>query len=358
MTTPPPGTRQNVPGARLQTFLNVLSLLVVLFAAYEALGVDNLFAYQGLSNDDAEANMMGDMLEALFDPIGFVIMLGLLIASIVIYVIALNSAGSDTMPKVTLVITSILFVLGFFKVTIIIPMLFSAAGSMGATTQNAPDNRAPIADEYTLDAAELIQYQGGDGVRVATAVTNAGSEHWQSATVSIGYSDANGIACGQLEHEAEFVAPGERRMITTDFLAASIAYSDPACVPASATADLTNIDIDSRAEIASSDYEQARDSATLTPLTGLSIFEQPDALGITYLAVAGSIDPAALPGLVQANGEAALPLGFETVDQQGLRLVWCFEADDITADGTFTTGKYHSPVDPGQFVSVAVVPRC
>ncbi|RJT96581.1 hypothetical protein D6T65_15725 [Arthrobacter frigidicola] len=351
--------QQRASKRKSQTVLNVLSLVVVLFAAYEAFGVGNLFGYRDLSNDDAEEKMTADMVRTLIDPIGFAKMLTLLLAAIVIHSLSKRNRRSSTATtRRSLIATVVLFIMGFFRFSVILPMTFATAGWMGATVQNKPDSRQPTVQEYTLDAVELVQYQSAEGVRMTTAVTNAGGDPWQLALVYLVFSDVDGTACGHVEYEEEFVAPGERRAITTDFLDASIDYSDPSCVPASATAELININIDSRAQIPDSDYEQARDRAAVTPLTSLAVSEQLSPVGNVNLAITGSVDPAVIPELMQGNGAAALPLGFEVVDQRGLRLAWCFKPDDVAPDGGFVTGSYHSPVGTGEYVSVAVVPKC
>lgn len=329
----------------------VLSMAVLCWAAWEILGIGNAFGYDGLSVDDAEAKMAEDGFAIFFDPVGFLIALGLVIASFVIH-----KVGGTRLTLGGLIATAALFVLSFFRVSMLVPMLFTSIGGV-SSVYSSDDLRAPTAENSVVEPAQLIMYQGGEGVRIATAFTNASDEHWESATLVLTYSDAAGAPCGVYERKESFLAPQQRVEVTTEFLSAVTRYADPACVPVTAAAELASIDVDSRAEIPEADYR--RQETTVPGLASLSIIEEPlIAGGVVMLSVTGSVDPAAVEGLRGSNGQAQLPMAFELVDHSGLRLAWCFTPEDVQPDGSFVTRQYHSPVEPGLYAFVATVPEC
>lgn len=332
--------------------IGYLSVAAAIWAAYEVLGIGNIFGYIGLSNDDAAAKAAEDMLLTIFDPIGFMILVSLLVVTIIFFV-----AARTPVTKGSLIATALFFVLSFFRVSMIFPLIFTGLGSATAIVANDPDIRAPATEEYALDPAQLVRYQGDEGVRVVTAFANISDEHWESATLVLTYSDAAGAACGSYEHVERLIAPQERVEVASEFLAATSRYADPSCVPVTATAELTTIDIDSRTGGAEPDPRPQR--SAMPELASLSISEEPlIAGGVVMLSVTGSVDPAAVEGLRGPNGQAQLPMAFELVNHEGLRLAWCFKPEEVQPDGSFVTRQYHSPVEPGLYASVAVVPEC
>ena len=70
-----PGPR---PNGGKQIVLNILSILVALFAVYEVLGISEISAPAGLSNDDAAIAAENSAWKFFFDPAGFALLLGLL----------------------------------------------------------------------------------------------------------------------------------------------------------------------------------------------------------------------------------------------------------------------------------------
>jgi hypothetical protein len=341
------------PAHKPQIFLNIASILVVLWALFEALGLANLFAFAGLTNDDADAAASSMVLEGLFDPIGFAIMLALLTAALVIHLCSRAMRHfSNAMTRTGLIITTVLFVLSFFRISMLLPFLFGSLGMMSNEGQNGPDERTPTAEEFSLEPAQLITYREAQGVRISGALANISDEPWQAATVSLSFSDAAGTVCGQFEHVEEFVSAGERRPMTTQFMDAAGNYDSASCTPVSATAELVRIDVDTRSESATLDYES---NQPVPAFASLAPVEQEVISGIVELSVAGVVAPESLSVLREGS---TLPVGFEVVDQQGLRLNWCFEPSDVAPDGSFTTRDFHSPVDPGEFPTVVVVPEC
>ncbi|GAA1604179.1 hypothetical protein [Leucobacter chromiireducens] len=330
----------------------VLSMAVLCWAAWEILGIGNAFGYEGLSVDDAKAKMSEDNIAIIFDPVGFLIALGLVIASFIIH-----KVGGTGLTLGGLIATAALFVLSFFRVSMLVPMLFGAIGGMTSTVYSSDDLRVPTADNSIVDPGQLIMYQGGEGVRIATAFANTSDEHWESATLALEYSDASGVVCGVYEHVERFLGPGQRVEVSTEFLAAATRYADPSCVPVAASAELTSIDVDSRAEIPEADYVQ-QDSAA-PELASLYVSEEPGIVSsVVTVSVAGAVSPEAVDSLQGTDGRARLPMAFELVDHEGQRLAWCFAPEDVQPDGGFITGKYHSPVEPGSYASVAIVPSC
>jgi hypothetical protein len=345
---------KGVPEYKKQRVLNILSILVALGAGFEVFGISGLFAFTGMSNDDAEEAFEGVALAAFFDPVGLLIMVTLLIAAFIIHAISKRMPRfSNAMTRTGLITTVVFFVFSFFRISTVLSMFVGAAGAGLNMVQNEADVRTPTAEEFTLDEAQLIQYRGDDGIRIMSALTNNGEEHWESATVSVTYSNAEGTACGREKSVENFMSPGETRAITTKFLTAAIYYDDPSCVPATVAAELVSIDVDSRSEIVASDYERR---APDPGFVSLALIEEPWIMSSPVkLSIAGTVAQESMDALIEGE---RLPVGFEAVDHQGLRLNWCFKPDEVTPDGSFTTREFHSPIDPGTFASVAVVPEC
>lgn len=339
---------------RKRIVLNVLSIATALYAVYEALGVSNYLDVAGLSNDDAAMLFESTAWKLFFDPVGFAILTSLFAASFVIHAISKSMSDySYGTTRTGLIATGVAFVLSLFRVSILFPLLFGSLGMANNSLENGSDVRTPMAEEFVLEAAQLIQYRDASGVRITTAFTNNSTDHWQSATLAITYLDAGGAACGRFEQVEDYIAPGQQRSMTTKFLTAAIYYDDPSCVPATATSELVSIDVDSRSQIILTDYE--RPPALV--FTSLMPFEEPGiGGGVVKLSVAGTVAPESLEALGMLEEGNRLPVGFEVIDQQGLRLDWCFEPENIAPDGTFMTDNFHSPVDAGEFRSAVVVP--
>lgn len=344
---PRPGKRSS---GRKQVILNILSICVALCAAYEVFAVSDFFAYDGMTNDDATIAAENSVWKLFFDPLGFALLLGLLIAAFAIHRASKSMRESSNAVTLTgLILTGLAFVLSLLRVSIAFPLLFGGLGQASNELQNGSDVRAPVAGEFVLEPAQLVQYNDASGVRVATTLANSSPVPWQAATVAITYADAAGTPCGTLEQVEEYIAPGQQRAITTEFLAAAIYYNDPSCVPVTAAAALTSIDVDSRSDIPPADYEHA-----VTVFDALAPLEDPWIDGSTVkLSVAGIVAPGSMVTLL--NG-TVLPVGFEVIDRQGLRLSWCATADEVSPEGNFTTGTFHSPVAPGEFHTVVALP--
>lgn len=343
---PPPGRRKK------QVVLNILSILIVLVACYEVLGISDLTASKGMSNDDAVIAAGNSAWKLFFDPLGFALLLGLLVSAFVIHQVSKSMPEFSNAATLTgLILTGLAFLLSLFRVSIIFPLMFGSLGMAANEQQNGPDVRIPAAREFVLDPAQLIQYQDASGVRIATAVANNSPDSWETANVAITYADAVGTVCGTDEQVEEYIAPGEQRAITTQFLSAAIYYNDPSCVPVTATAELVQIDVDSRSEIPPADY-----AGTVPVFDSLMTFEDPGIDGSSVrLSVVGTVAPGSMGTLPE---DTRLPVGFEVADQQGLRLSWCFDADEVGPDGSFRTHNFHSPLPSGAFHTVAVVPGC
>ena len=337
---------------KTQIVLNVASVILALVAVYEVLGVSDFFAVKGQSNDDAQALAEDSAWKLLFDPAGFALLLTLFVAAIVLHSVSKRMPGfSNALTRAGLITTGVAFVLSLFRISMIFPLLSGGMGMVTNEIQNGSDVRAPAPEEFVLEAAQLIQYREATGVRITSALTNSSGNHWQSATVALTYTDAGGTVCGGLEQIEDFIAPGQQRPISTKFLSAPIYYSDPSCVPAAATAELVSIDVDSRSQINTADYEGAA-----IAFDSLLPDEEPwVGDGAVKLSVTGTVAPDSMSAL--SNG-TNLPVGFEVVDQQGFRLDSCFKPGAVASDGTFTTRGFHSPVAPGEFPAVIVVPEC
>lgn len=347
---PVPGVQQprEPAGRRKQTLLNVLSLLIALYAVNEVLGLSNAFALHGMTNDDVEIAMESTGWKLLFDPVGTALLIALLVSVFAIHRKSKKMPWfSNRMTKVGLVTTATAFVLSLFRVSVIFPVVFTSVGLASNQLQNGSDVRVPAAEEFVFEPVQVIHYSDAGGVRLATAFTNNSKDHWQSATVAITYSDAAGTKCGGHQQTEDYIAPGQQRAITTKFLSAVGHYRDPLCVPVVATAELASIDLDSRTEISPADYERA-----VPVFDSLVPLEEPSADGSITLSVTGTV-AADSRGALQAG---SLPVGFEMADQNGLRFNWCFALGDVASDGSFTTPTLHSIVDPGDSLSVMVIP--
>lgn len=333
-----------------QIVFNVFSILLALYAVYEVLGVSSLFEMEGKSHDDAAIAFDSFALTLFFDPLGFAILLALLVFTFVIHILSKEITWySDAVTRAGLITAAVAFVLSFFRVSMIFPAFFGGLGMMSAEIDNEPDVRTPAAQEFVLEPAQLIQYNDASGVRISTAVANNSVDFWQTATVAITYADAAGTVCGTHEQVEDYIGPGQQRAVTTPFLTAAIYYTDPSCVPATASAELVLIDVDSRSQIPPTDY-----AGTVPVFDSLMATEDPWIDGSTVkLSVTGFVAPGSLGALEDVG---RLPVGFEVADGQGLRLSACFDADSVSQDGSFATQSFHSPLAPGVFHSVLVIP--
>lgn len=342
---------------RALAILRVLSIVAMLWMVYEVLGVSNLFGYGGLSNDDLEDRRMGDALTAIFDPIAWVVTTFILVVSIVINSVAKRIASrvgaTSTTTKVSMIISIVFYVLGFFRVSMIFPMIFAGIGSMGQTMENPSDQRVPTSEELVIAAPQLVQYNDSNGTRISTSLTNATEEHWEFATVVISVLAEDGTQCLQHEIKETWLAPGEHRDITSTFFDPAVYYSDPSCVPGAAEIANTVVDIDSRSEIDQARYQGSSTQpvyAMLTPVEESGILPS-----IVNLSVHGKLAEESL-GLIRSDG--SFEAGFEVADAQGVRLAWCFRPHEIAEDGSFTTRNFHSPIDPGVYLTAVAVPEC
>ncbi|MFC7621500.1 hypothetical protein [Microlunatus sp. GCM10028923] len=358
MSAPRPPTGYLLPPKRHATaaiILNLLGIAAMLWMLYEAIGIEHIFDYQGLSNDDAEAKAARDMAELVWDPAGLAATTFILVVSIVIHLIARHLAkpGRSTTTKVTMIISVVFYTLSFFRISMVIPLLFSAVGSVSATAQNEPDTRIPSAQELKIEESRLVVYHDTNGTRVTTVLTNATDEHWQSATIKITVLAADGAACTEGKVEEEWLAPGERREVVTSFLDPTDDFSDPSCVPENVKVSRVRVDVDSRKEIDPFEYTS---SAAEPVFTSLSPVEETESHSSEVkVSVAGILAPESMK-LRDRTG--SLPRRFEIADAQGRRLAWCFEPGKVAEDGSFTTDEYLRRVDPGKFVKAITVPEC
>lgn len=341
---PPARKRQ---GARV-VVLKVLGLVAMFWMIYEVLGLGDVFGYAGLSNDDVDQELNRSVLGALFDPVALVVTTVILVGSIVIHLIA-----RTTTTKVSMIISIVFYVLSFFRVSLVVSMMLSAAGAFGSSIQNMPDERVPTAEELVIEAPKLAVYRDSNGTRVTTALTNATEEHWESATVAVTVLSADGTVCRQYEAEEARLAPQERREFVGEFLDPAVMYSDSSCVPASATVTAVGVDVDSRSEIDPAEYPGAAVTPSYAALAPRE--EQGIVPGRIELSVAGALTPESMELL---RSDSSLAAGFEVADAQGVRLAWCFRPLEVTADGSFVTRGFHSPVESGLYIRAIPVPGC
>ncbi|NLC97635.1 MAG: hypothetical protein GX678_00950 [Actinomycetales bacterium] len=337
--------------------MRVLGIAAMLWMIYEVLGVSNLFGYGGLSNDDLDGRRMGDALTAFFDPIGWVITTFILVVSIIIHSVAKRIARragtTSTTTKVSMIISIVFYVLGFFRISMIFPMLFSTIGSMGQVSENLPDQRVPTTEELVVAAPQLAHYHDSNGTRISTSLTNATDEHWESAAITITVNGAEGDVCTQFEHEESWIAPGEQRDYVSGFLNPAIDYSSSSCIPTNVTVTGSSVDIDSRSQINEADYAATHDTPEYAALT----VQETAGILSSYIdvSVVGSLAPESL-NMIRDDG--SFVGGFEIADATGVRLEWCFKPYEVSVDGDFNTRKFHSPVEPGVYVNVVALPVC
>lgn len=121
--------------------------------------------------------------------------------------------------------------------------------------------------ELVIETPQIAQYHGSNGIRVTNSVTNATEEYWETMTVKTTVLAADGTACMDFEREERWVAPGEQRKLISGFLDPAVYFSDPNCVPASATTVAVEVDVDSRTEIDLSQYVADGKHMAYTALT-------------------------------------------------------------------------------------------
>ena len=343
------------PRTRIVLVLNIAALAVMAWMIYEVLGIGNLFQYKDLSSDDAETQLEMDALQVLFDPVGFVMTTTILTLAIAIHLIARNLTRPQrsTVTKASMIISIVFYGLSFFRITAIVSFLFASIGSSAATTQTAPDTRIPSSEELLIEPPQLAEYIDSNGTRVISAFTNTGDDHWESALVLVSLQASDGSVCMDVELEADWIGPGERRELVSKFLEPAMYFSDPSCVPTNATVSETIIDVDSRSEKGIDDYE----SRSFSPkYASLAVYEEEWIIpGQVSVSVAGALTPESVEFLASND---SLRGGFEITDLDGNRLAWCFKQGDVGSDGSFRTNAYHSPVDPSRFTSVIAVPNC
>lgn len=335
-------------GGIVAGIFSLTGFVAMLWMIYEVLGIGNIFGYSGLSNDDAESRASDSMVEAFFDPIGFLVTTFLLVTAIISFRLA-----RTTIAKGSMIVSIIFYVLSFFRVSVVFPMLFSAFGMGGATLENIPDERVPTAEELVIGTPELALYRKSNGTRVMTTLTNATAEHWESAKISVTVHGADGAVCAEFDHTESRIGPGEQRDYVSEFLNPAYDYRKYSCVPTSATVTGLTVDVDSRSQIDEAAYgmiQRMPDFAVLNVQETTRSYAD-----VIDVSVVGALTPESL-GVI--GDDLKFDVRFEIADSSGLRLDWCFKPQEISADGSFNTGKYHSPVDPDIFVTVIPVPGC
>ncbi len=317
----------------------LLSIFIVIATVLQVFGLTSFFEGSGKSNDDIAADAQDSMLAIFFDPVGFFITLALLIAAIIVHKI-----GYTRVTKVSLIITVVLFVLSFFRITAVIAAFFSFTGSQMAMLDNESDVREPAASEYVLSAPELISYKGDQQIRVEGNLKNTSEELWEAALVLAHVSDAEGETCVLTEIEERFIAPDQEVRLVTPTIA-RMHFEDFNCEPEVVEWKLMGIDIDSRSEPDTTDYERyVPEFSALTPT------EEPHMADLSFVSITGTVTNA------HGAGEDHR-FGLEIVGTNGLRLDDCFTVDELENDGSFATDRYYGgPVDSGVYDSVAVLP--
>lgn len=230
---------------------------------HEALGIGNLFDFSGLTNGDAAARADADEFAAMiFDLEWLMISSLLLVVSCEIHWI-----NGSSVSRVSMFITIIFYVLSFFNVSMVTSLLFTSLGKASAEASRESDARAPSVTELVIETPQIAQYHGSNGIRVTNSVTNATEEYWETMTVKTTVLAADGTACMDFEREERWVAPGEQRKLISGFLDPAVYFSDPNCVPASATTVAVEVDVDSRTEIDLSQYVADGKHMAYTALT-------------------------------------------------------------------------------------------
>lgn len=337
--------------------VGLISLLIAAYAVYTALGVSQVFGYStGLSQDDAERvrqQSIEDIAMAMLLPIDSIILALLLAVVAILHRAARKSSfGITWMTRTGMLVTLGSFVLSLFKVSVLFPMLFSAA-AFGVSIANSPsDLHTPSAEEYVLSDVQLVTYTS-DARRVTASVTNTSSYDWESVTVDFILKDAAGNACYRAKQELKYVGQGLVAQLVTRRID-SYMFSQPTCAVTAVTATVTGFDVDSRAAKApENDGHQAPVFTSLRPLV------EPDTLGNLRASVTGVVDGASLEKLdPKTRSQGTREFMFELVRTDGVRLDACFSPKVIAPDGNFVTGSYHSPVDQGEIASAVFVPNC
>jgi hypothetical protein len=335
-------------------------MLIAVYAVYTAFGVSKLFSYSvGLSPDDAELawqQSIDDVAMGILLPIDSIILFVLSAVVTALHVGARKSEiGATRMTKTGMVVTLGSFVLSLFKFSVFFPMLFSSIGYGASMAHSSPDRHAPSAyssdlhapsdKEYVLSDVELIGYTS-DAKRVTASIKNTSSYDWESATVNFVLKDAAGKACYRADHEVKYIGKGQAAQLSTGRIETHM-LTQPNCRATAVTMVVTQFDADSRSPKApGNDAQPAPSFTSLKPLV------EPDAIGNLGASVTGIVDGASTGRLNTGD------LMFELVRADGVRLDMCFKPKVIAPDGSFITGRYHSPVGPGEITSAVFVPNC
>lgn len=337
--------------------VGLVSISISIYAVYTAFGVSEVFGYAtGLSHDDAEVvrqQSTEDIAIGMLIPIDSIILCLLLAVVTILHRAARKSAfGITWMTRTGMLVTLGSFVLSLFKVSVLFPMLFSAA-AFGVSIANSPsDLHTPSAEEYVLSDVQLVTYTS-DAKRVTASVTNTSSYDWESVTVDFILRDAAGNACYRANQDLKYVAPGQVAQLVTGRIDTYM-FSQPSCGVTGVTVAVTGFDVDSRsAKGPENDVHQAPVFNSLRPRI------EPDTLGNLRASVSGIIDGNSLEKLdPKTRSQGTHEFMFELVRTDGVRLDTCFSPKVIAPDGSFVTASYHSPVDQGEIASAVFVPNC
>ncbi|MGO4190592.1 hypothetical protein AB4Y67_02875 [Arthrobacter sp. YAF17] len=332
-------------------------MLIAVYAIYTAFGVSEVFGYSaGLSYDDAELvkqQSAGDVAMGMLLPTDSILLFLLLAVVTALHVGARKSVfGITWMTRTGMLVTLGSFVLSLFKISVLFPLLFSMIG-FGVSTAGSPsDLHAPSAKEYVLSDVELITYTSGAN-RVTGSVTNTSSYDWETVTVDFILKDKAGKACYRANQQLKYIGQGQVAQLVTGRIETYM-LAQPSCGATAVTMAVTGFDVDSR-----STKDPENDAPQVPAFTSLKPLLEPDTLGMLRASVTGVVDRTSREQLdLKTGSQDTSEFMFELVRTDGVRLDMCFKPKVIAPDGSFMTGRYHSPVDQGVIASAVFVPHC
>lgn len=361
MVAPPPYTRWTAPqptrrarradGPRwARISLTVAAILLVLWSIWTFFGLDGLFFYEDVKTaDDLKIRRE----EAMFDMgWGFILPVDPMLLLIALLSFGVCWAGGHffvvrpVMTKASFIMVVIVFALSLPKWLMPFGWLGYGFGESIVASRIPSDLRTPTAEQAPVSDVQLVRYTD-DNFRVTGVVTNATDDVWEEASVNLAMLDDAGTVCAASSVELEWMTPGQSEMVATQ----RYGIFDRECEPTHAEVVVNRYDRDSRTIETSI---PAR--VPSNPFAELHLIEREDNLGLTRVHIEGRLTEEALAALSDGERVSAPEVQLEMVRADGVREgdSWLWDYRNI--DGTVATQEFHSPVDPGEFVGVAVVP--
>ncbi|HEU5223061.1 MAG TPA: hypothetical protein VFU07_05195 [Candidatus Lumbricidophila sp.] len=223
----------------LRISLFVVRIALVVFAVYTLLGIGKLFAFhRGMSAEESKRAMddvareFGISLLIPLDPL----LIGIAVLSVVLYFVAKRLTYDREAAKSPMVISLICLGLSFFKISLIVPMMFASMSQLTSHSATGPSIKAPDIGEYSATSVALVPESRN--FQVTGTVTNLSDYDWVSAVAVAEMVDKTGKACYSIDVPVGALAKGGSTPVATvgdhgvDLVIAK-------CVPVSASIKVT-----------------------------------------------------------------------------------------------------------------------